>query len=479
MFDDPLVGERFEGYLDGLTAHLGHLKRVDPFRLYCLGLLVTPGRKSVEPMAACVRPGSTAATHQSLLHCVGQSQWSDEVVLEAVRDYVLPVLRQRSPIQALIIDDTGLPKKGRHSVGVSRQYCGQSGKRDNCQVAVSLSVCTQQASLPIAYSLYLPQAWAQDEHLREKAGIASDIVFETKPQIAARQLTAAVEAGITAPIVLMDAGYGNNGDLRDHVTDLGLAYGAGILSTTTVWLADDPPQFEVRRAGRGRAQSKLRIKAAQHPPSVKQLAQNLRPQDWQTISWREGTNAPLSGRFAAVRIHSAHRYQQQSQLLRAEWLVIEWPQDEDEPTKYWLSTLPPQSSLRELVYALKTRWYIERDYQELKQEIGLGHFEGRGWTGFHHHATLCIAAYGFIIAERARIPPSGHKRQKLFFQKSAIPGGYQPRGATDKDTAPCAEFYQHSGDPYRSRYGPKPVAMSMLPTHKSNKIHRASPFVTQ
>jgi SRSO17 transposase len=477
MFDDPRVGERFEDYLDGLTKDLGHVNRIDPFRLYCLGLLVTPGRKSVEPMAACVRPGSTAATHQSLFHCVGQSQRSDEVVIESVRDYVLPVLRERSPIQALVIDDTGLPKKGRHSVGVSRQYCGQTGKRDNCQVAVSLSVCTERASLPIAYRLYLPEAWAQDELLRKKAGIAADIVFETKPQIAARQLTAAVEAGTTAPVVLMDAAYGNNGDLRDHVTDLGLAYGAGILNTTSVWLADDPPQFEVPRS-RG-AQRKLRIKAAQHPPSVKELAKKLKPQDWQTISWREGTNAPLSGRFAAVRVHCAHRYQKQSQLPRAEWLVIEWPSDEDEPTKYWLSTLPPQSSLSELIYALKMRWYIERDYQELKQEIGLGHFEGRGWTGFHHHATLCIAAYGFLIAERARIPPSGHKRQNLSFQKSAFPEGYQPRGSADKDTAPCAKFHQHSGYPYLSRYGPKPVAMSMLPTKKTNKNHRVSSFVTQ
>ncbi len=476
MFDDPQVGERFEEYLYGLTAQLGHVNRVDPFRLYCLGLLVTPGRKSVEPMAACVRPGSTAATHQSLLHCVGQSQWSDKVVLEAVRDYALPVMRQRSPIQAFIIDDTGLPKKGRHSVGVSRQYCGQSGKRDNCQVAVSLSVCTQQASLPIAYRLYLPQAWVQDEHLRKKAGIAVDIEFETKPQIAARQLTAAVEAGITAPIVLMDAAYGNNGGLRDHVTDLGLAYGVGILNTTSVWLADDPPQFEV---GRGRAQSKLRIKDAQHPPSVKQLAQELKPQDWQTISWREGTNAPLSGRFAAVRVHCAHRYQKQSQLPRAEWLVIEWPQDEDEPAKYWLSTLPAQSSLTQLVCALKTRWYIERDYQELKQEIGLGHFEGRGWTGFHHHATLCIAAYGFLVAERARIPPSGHKRQNLSFQKSAFPQGYQPRGTADQDTASCAKFHQHSGDPYLSRHGAKPIAMSMLSAHKTKDTHRIPSFVTQ
>ncbi len=439
MFDDPQVGERFEAYLDGLTGHLGHATRIDPFRLYCLGLLVTPGRKSVEPMAACVRPGSTAATHQSLLHCVGQSGWSDEKVLQAVRDYVVPMITAQSPLQALMIDDTGLPKKGRHSVGVARQYCGQTGKRDNCQVAVSLSVCTREASLPICHRLYLPRDWVEDRPLRKKAGIPADVGFKTKIEIAAEQLTAAVTSGIDAPLVLMDSAYGNSTMLRDHVTDLGLAYGAGILGSTTVWLAEDAPSFElIRTTGRGRPPKTPRVKAGRRPQQVKDLALSLKPQDWQTISWREGTNAPLSGRFAAVRVHSAHRYQKQSQLPRAEWLVIEWPRGEAEPTKYWLSTLPEKTSLKALVHALKMRWRIERDYQELKQEIGLGHFEGRGWKGFHHHATLCIAAYGFLIAERARIPPSGPETAPLSFQRPAFPEGYRQRGTADQTAAACA-----------------------------------------
>ncbi len=479
MFDDPQVGERFESYLDGLTAPLGHATRVDPFRLYCLGLLVTPGRKSVEPMAACVRPGSTAATHQSLLHCVGQSRWSDDAVMQAVRDYVLPVMTERSPIQALIIDDTGLPKKGRHSVGVARQYCGQTGKRDNCQVAVSLSVCTKDASLPISHRLYLPDDWVKDKTLRKKTGIPAHVRFQTKLEIAAEQLDAAVTSGIDAPLVLMDAAYGNSAGLRDHVTDLELAYGAGISSTTIVWLAEDPPQFELVQKGRGRPPKNPRVKAGCRPLSAKDLAQRLKPGDWRTIVWREGTNAPLSGRFAAMRVHSAHRYQSQSQLPRAEWLVIEWPQGEAEPTKYWLSTLPEETSLKALVHALKRRWHVERDYQELKQEIGLGHFEGRGWTGFHHHATLCIAAYGFLIAERARIPPSGPHKAPLLFQKSAFPEDYQPRGAADQAAATCAKLHPHNGNIHRNRHGAETATMSMLPTAHTTEKQCIALFMTQ
>ncbi len=463
MFDDPQMRARFDDYLDGLTADLGHKTRVDPFRLYCEGLLVTPGRKSVEPMAACVRPASTAATHQSLLHCVGQSGWSDDAILQAVRDYVLPVISEQSPVQALIIDDTGLPKKGRHSVGVARQYCGQVGKQDNCQVAVSLSVCTRHASLPISYRLYLPQSWANDAVLRKKTGIAAHIEFQTKLEIAADQLDAAVKSGIQAPLVLMDAGYGNSSALRDHVTGLGLAYGAGISSSTMVWLADDAPQFEQVRPSRGRPAKGLRVSAGHRPLSVKDVALGLEARDFKTVTWREGSNAPLSGRFARVRVHSAHRYNKQSQLPQAQWLVIEWPEDEKQPTKYWLCTLPEETSLEDLVDALKMRWHIERDYQELKQETGLGHFEGRGWMGFHHHATLCIAAYGFLIAERARIPPSGPKKRALSFQKSAFPGSYRPRGAAGHSTKACAQLDPINSQTHRNRHGAPIDAVSMLP----------------
>ena len=226
---------RFAAYVEAITSALGHADRAAPFRSYCAGLLLPGDRKSVEPMAARVQPGRVQAAHQSLHHFVAKADWSDDTVLAAVRARVQPVIEQRGPIRALIIDDTGLPKKGKQSVGVARQYCGQLGKQDNCQVAVSLSAANDHASLPIAYRLYLPHEWADDPDRRAQAGVPDDVVFQTKPQIALDQLRAALVAGIEAEVALLDAGYGNDTDLRDGITEIGLAYVVGIQSSTSLW----------------------------------------------------------------------------------------------------------------------------------------------------------------------------------------------------------------------------------------------------
>src|SRR5918995_393287 len=267
---------RFASFVEALVGVIGHADRATPLRDYCTGLLMPADRKSVEPMAAVTAPSRVAAQHQSLLHFVGQSAWSDEAVLTKVRALTLPALERSGPVEAWIIDDTSFPKKGRHSVGVTRQYSGQIGKQDNCQVAVSLSVANPAASLPVAYRLYLPQDWAAD----------------------------------------------------------------------------------------------------------------------------------LTSRFARLRVRPAHRDYNLGEPRSEEWLLIEWPPEEKEPTKYWLSTLPEDIAFDRLIDLAKLRWRIERDYQELKQELGLGHYEARGWRGLHHHPTLGIAAYAFLIAQRARIPPS-------------------------------------------------------------------------
>jgi SRSO17 transposase len=219
---------RFAAYVEAITTVLGHTDRVAPFQSYCAGLLLPGDRKSVEPMAARVQPGRVRAAHQSLHHFVAKADWSDDAVLAAVRARVLPVIEQRGPIRALIVDDTGIPKKGKHSVGVARQYCGQLGKQDNCQVAVSLSAASEHASLPIAYRLYLPHEWIDDPDRRAVASVPDDIVFQTKPQIALNQLRAAHAAGIEADVVLADAGYGNDTDFRDGITEIGLAYAVSI-----------------------------------------------------------------------------------------------------------------------------------------------------------------------------------------------------------------------------------------------------------
>ena len=225
---------RFVGYVEGLVSVIGHADRAGPLRDYCVGLMLPCERKSVEPMAAVTAPERTAAQHQSLLHFVGNAAWSDERVLAKVREMVLPEVERHGPIEAWIIDDTGFPKQGRHSVGVTRQYCGQLGKQDNCQVAVSLSVANHHASLPVAYRLYLPQDWAQDRKRRRKAGVPEEISFKTKPEIALEQLRWACEAGLARGVVLLDAGYGAETDLRTNITTLGLSYVAGTRPNTTV-----------------------------------------------------------------------------------------------------------------------------------------------------------------------------------------------------------------------------------------------------
>ncbi len=419
---------RFAAYVEAITQALGHADRAPPFRSYCAGLLLPGDRKSVEPMAARVQPGRVRAAHQSLHHFVAKSDWSDEAVLAAVRARVLPVIERHGPIRALIVDDTGIPKKGIHSVGVARQYCGQLGKQDNCQVAVSLSAANDHASLPIACRLYLPHEWADDPDRRARAGVPDDIVFQTKPQIALDQIRAARAAGIAAELVLADAGYGNDTDFRDGITSIGLPYAVGIQSSTTLWPPGVEPLPAKQWSGRGRPTSAVRRDAEHQPVPAKQLALALPKQAWRRVTWREGTNTELASRFAAVRVRPAHRDYHRSKPRPEEWCLIEWPADEPEPTKYFLSTLPATIRRPALVAATKLRWRIERDYQDLKQELGLGQYEGRGWRGLHHHATLCIAAYGFLLSERGAFPPSG-PRDAFLIEQYPLPGGHRPRGS--------------------------------------------------
>src|SRR3954468_7589128 len=216
--------QRLDSYLDALASALGHADREEPFRSYCLGLLLDGDCKSIEPMAARLDPERVQAKHQSLHHFVAQAVWSDAALLEAVRRYVLPIIEGSGAIEAWIIDDTGFPKKGRHLVGVARQYCGQLGKRDNCQVAVSLSLANHAASLPIAWRLYLPLEWTADAERRAACGIPETVGFVTKPEIALEQIRAAPAAGLPRGVVLMDAGYGTNTRLREEISTLGLSY---------------------------------------------------------------------------------------------------------------------------------------------------------------------------------------------------------------------------------------------------------------
>jgi SRSO17 transposase len=426
--------QRFESYIEELADVIGHADRVVPLHDYCTGLVLPGERKSVEPMAALTAPARTAAQHQSLLHFVAQAPWSDQAVLAKVRQTVLPAIEAHGAIEAWIIDDTGFPKKGRHSVGVARQYCGQLGKQDNCQVVVSLSVANHHASLPVAHRLYLPEPWANDAGRRAKAGVPPDIIFRTKPEIALDLLRAAQAAGIAPGTVLADAGYGNDSKFRDGIMALGLTYVVGIQSDLLLWKAGAVPPPRGPRGG-GPSHAARR----EQQVSVKELALGLPAEVWRDVAWRV-MDDPLTSRFARLRVRPATRTDQPAE----EWLLIEWPEDEPEPTKYWLSTMPADTSFETMVDRAKLRWRIERDYQDLKQELGLDHYEGRGWRGLHHHITLCIAAYGFLIVERAALPPSATGDEGRP-ETVAVSTGRRSRGPAIAHRATRSEL--HNDDP--------------------------------
>ena len=393
------IEARFERYCDVMTEALAHADRRAPARWYLKGLMLPGGRKSVEPMAARVQPHNVRSAHQSMHHLVADSDWSDEALLGAVAGQVLPVLAADDARCMWIIDDTGSPKTGRHSVGVARQYCGQLGKTENCQVAVSLSLATETGSLPLAWRLYLPKDWAEDRERRGAAKIPAEIGFATKGAIALAQIEAALERGVPRGVLLADAAYGDETAFRKRLTEWGFTYAVGVRPGTTVWWGKHQPAPALAQ-GRGRPRQRLVRNETHQPISVLELAKKLPPRSYRTLSWREGVAGKLSSRFARVRIRAAHRDRPREE----EWLLIEWPQGEAEPTRYWFSTLPADIAFKDLVATVKARWMIERDYLELKQELGLNHYEGRSWRGFHHHASLCIAAYGFLMLERLKHP---------------------------------------------------------------------------
>jgi SRSO17 transposase len=415
--------------MQGLANAAGHADRHTPLKNYCTGLLLPGERKSVEPMAARLAPDDVRRMHQSLHHLVADAPWDDQAMLEQVRQQVLPAMQRYGPVVAWILDDTGFPKQGKHSVGVARQYCGQLGKSDNCQAAVSLSVSTWNSSLPIAWRLYLPEAWCQDAERCRQAGVPDGIAFQTKPEIALGQIRQAMERRVPVGVVLADAGYGKGTQFRTALTQLGLQYIVGIESNATVWEPGQQPlPAPPRKPGRGAPPKRLRRALDHQPLSVKQLALGLPPSAWKDIGWRQGSRGILRSRFVAVRVRPAHRDEKRTEPRPEEWLLIEWPKEASEPTKYWLSNLSANTALKPLVKLAKQRWIIERDYEELKQELGLGHYEGRGWRGFHHHATLCIASYGFLVSERSRFSPSarvGH----VGLRTPRLPQTFRPRGS--------------------------------------------------
>ncbi len=464
----------FERYLAHLGEGLGHADRQAGLRGYCTGLMAPLKRKSVEPMAAHLAPLATRSRHQSLHHFVADSAWSDEQMLLRVAQWVVPAM-DFSDGGWWIVDDTGFPKQGQHSVGVARQYCGMLGKQDNCQVAVSVTLACQAGSLPVAWQLYLPKEWAEDLPRRHKAGVPQEVEFATKPAIVLAQIECLMAQGAPKHCLLADAGYGVETAFRERLSELGVPYVVGVTGQVTVWPPGHEPLPPEPYSGRSNVPTRQRMGDAKQrrPLSGKELAFELDPSQWQTLEWREGTNFTLQSRFARVRVRAAHRDNQRSQLRPQEWLLVEWPHGHREPMKYWLSTLPEDTPLQRMVLEAKMRWRIERDYQDLKQELGLGHYEGRGWRGFHHHASLSIAAYGFLMVQQRRHPEGAGKKSPARGEEPALPTHYKPRGSP-AHAAPRPIVHHDLAAAYRRSLAPDAAPMSMLPARK-----RKATLVTQ
>jgi SRSO17 transposase len=293
------------------------------------------------------------------------------------------------------------------------------------------------------------------------------------------QIERLLDQGAPRHCVLADAGYGTETAFRERLSELGLAYVVGVTTQVKVWPPGHAPLPPLPYSGRGHVPTRQRVGQASHerPVSMKELANLLPAVQWQTVEWREGSNFTLRSRFTRVRVHAAHRDDQRSELRPEQWALIEWPEGHKEPMKYWLSTLPEDMPLQRMVLEAKMRWRIERDYQDLKQDLGLGDYEGRGWRGFHHHASLAIAAYGFLMAQQLRHPEGAGKknaaRRAIHSQEPALPTHYKPRGSP-AHAAPRPIVHHELAAAYRRSLAQDATKVPLLPARK-----RKASLVTQ
>jgi len=380
--------ERLKGFLDDILVTLGRSERRQWGDVYVRGLLAASGRKATASMATRVSDGNVQAMQQF----IGQSPWRWEPLRKELAHRLVEALQ---PVAAWIVDDTGFPKKGTHSVGVARQYSGTLGKIGNCQVAVSLHYATDDAAMPLDFALYLPEEWLEEERRRE-AGIPQDVTFHPKWELALTLIDRALAWEVPRGVITADAGYGNITEFRAALAERQLLYMVGIQNTTSVWV--DAGNLIVPSLGR-RGRPRRRPLDTGAPMSVAEVSQGLSQEHWQRVTWREGTKGAMTSRFAATRVLPSHSYQHGGDKERTLWLLTEWPEEEEVPTKFWLANLPEGTSISSLVRLAKIRWWIEQGYQQLKDELGLDHYEGRTWQGWNHHVTLTMLAFGFLTLE--------------------------------------------------------------------------------
>jgi SRSO17 transposase len=410
---DPEMENRLDAFVECLAKALRSSTQwcgtIATLCSYLMGVLLPGERKSMEPIAERLDPLHTEAQNARIQRMITDSVWDHRVVLRATRDFALPLLSTKGGLEAWIVDDTTFPKKGTHSVGVAHQYCGNLGKTANCQDAVSVSLANHFAGLPVEYQLYLPKEWTDDPARCKVAGVPPEMTFKKKWEIAIALIDNLMREGVPKAPFLGDAAYGDVVAFRRALTEKGFQYALGINTNNTIWPPDWVPLPPApRQRKRGRPERSWQPNPEFPAIKVDAFARSLPTEAWQEVPWREGTQGPLTSRFAAVRIRPAQERSGSGTIQRIpdeEWLLVEWPTGEEKPTKYWLSTMPADMPIAQLVDLAKLRWRIEQDYEELKQEVGLGDFEGRTWRGFHHHAALCIAAYAFLIAEQTRLSP--------------------------------------------------------------------------
>jgi len=394
--------ERLEQYLDRVGELLGRRDRRAVFATYIVGLMSSIDRKNAETIAAMSCPDQRRAgsEHQKLLNVVGNSPWSDEPLRQFSARYALEAQERNGEVAAWVVDDTGWPKKGTHSVGVQRQYSGTLGKVDNCQIGVSVVATTATTQVPLDFSLYLPRSWIDDRARRKTCKIPEDTEFKTKPELALDMIRGAINAGFTKPrIVLADAGYGNSATFRHEIRSLGLHFGVGIGGNTKLW------RLDVNDLRRG-------------PPTT---AENLGAHaKLRRVTWADGTKGPMASRFAFYRVRIA-RDEDHAGEPPPVWLVIERPYHEGEAIKYHLTSLPATTSHRKIAWHLHQRWRTERVYEDMKQEFGLDHYEGRSFVGWNHHVTAVMVCYNFTAAEQARLfpPAEYHARHAPALESAA------------------------------------------------------------
>ena len=392
-------------FIGAMVEGMGRTERREALAAYVTGLLLDGERKSIEPIAARLvdDPAEIQAMRQRLQQAVVVAVWADE---EMRRRLALKLDAEMPGVEALVVDDTGFPKKGKHSVAVARQYSGTLGRIDNCQIATSLHLAGEAGSGCIGMRLFVPEAWASDARRREAVGIPPEVEHQKKWEIALDQIDDALRWGVRRHVVLADAGYGDATEFRAGLRQRGLRYVVGVQGDHRVWPPGIRPTVPAKEPG-APGRPRTRPVGEAEPQRITAVAASLGRDAFSVVRWREGSRGKQSSRFAAIWVTPAENHGRGRGRPPAEavWLLIEWPEGEPEPTKHWLAAFPMNASLVSLVRLAKLRWRVERDYQELKQEIGLDHYEGRTWRGFHHHATLCAVAHGFLALRRALFPP--------------------------------------------------------------------------